>query len=77
MRDGWLVVELEWENRFVWTLGRRFFTVLGMKTKFRVPDTTQQALLDRLQVRLLRAEELPRCHQLLDQHHYLRSLKPV
>jgi hypothetical protein len=48
-----------------------------MKTKFRVPDTTQQVLLDRLQVRLLAAEELPRCNQLLDQHHYLRSLKPV
>jgi hypothetical protein len=48
-----------------------------MKTKFRMPDTTQQALLDRLQVRLLRAEELPGCHRLLDRHHYLGSLKPV
>ena len=48
-----------------------------MKTKFRMPDATQQALLDRLQVRLLTAEELPGCHRLLDQHHYLGSLKPV
>lgn len=39
------------------------------------PD--QQQLLDGLQVRLLTAAELPRAQQLLDEHHYLGSLKPV
>lgn len=37
----------------------------------------QQQLLDGIQVRLLVPDELPRCAALLDQHHYLGSLKPV
>lgn len=37
----------------------------------------QQLLLDGIQVRLLEPDDLPRCAELLDQHHYLGSLKPV
>ncbi len=37
----------------------------------------QQHCLDGLQVRLLQADELPRCDQILNDHHYLGSLKPV
>lgn len=37
----------------------------------------QQRLLDGIHLRLLAPEELPRSQQLLDQHHYLGSLKPV
>jgi hypothetical protein len=39
--------------------------------------TDQQRLLDGIQIRLLPAEDLPRCQHLLDAHHYLGSLKPV
>ena len=39
------------------------------------PD--QQQLLDGIQIRLLAPEDLPRADQLLDQHHYLGSLRPV
>ena len=48
-----------------------------MSTTFRAPAPDEQALLARLQVRLLESAELVRCHQLLDQHHYLQSPKPV
>lgn len=41
------------------------------------PTGDQQEVLDSLIVRLLEADELPRCHQLLDEHHYLGSLRPV
>lgn len=37
----------------------------------------QQHLLDGIQIRLLPPDELPRSHQLLAEHHYLGSLKPV
>ena len=36
-----------------------------------------QHLLDGIQIRLLAPEELPRAGQLLEEHHYLGSLKPV
>src|SRR6059036_2338085 len=48
-----------------------------MSEKFRVPEAQEQAVLDTLQVRLLEANELERCNQLLDEHHYLKSPKPV
>ena len=48
-----------------------------MSTRFRAPAPDEQALLARLQVRLLGLDELARCHQLLDQYHYLKSPKPV
>jgi len=42
-----------------------------------MPSQDEQALLDQLQVRLLPdTSELPRFNELLDQHHYLKSLKP-
>ena len=47
------------------------------KATFRAPAPDEQALLASLQVRLLEPAELGRCHQLLDQHHYLKSPKPV
>ena len=48
-----------------------------MSATFRAPAPDEQALLASLQVRLLEPAELGRCHQLLDQHHYLKSPKPV
>jgi hypothetical protein len=48
-----------------------------MSQKFRTPAPIQQALLHQVQVRLLEPSEIDRCHQVLDQHHYLKSLKPV
>lgn len=48
-----------------------------MSEKFRLPNGEEQALLDEVQVRLLERDELQRAHQLLDQHHYLKSVKPV
>ena len=48
-----------------------------MSTTFRSPAPDEQALLASLQVRLLEPAELARCSQLLDQHHYLKSPKPV
>lgn len=41
------------------------------------PTRHQQHLLDSIVVRLLEAHEWPRCHQLLDEHHYLGALRPV
>jgi len=49
----------------------------GMSEKFRCPLPEAQTVLDRLQVRLLERHELARCHELLQQHHYLGSVKPV
>jgi hypothetical protein len=48
-----------------------------MSAIFQVPAPDEQALLASLQVRLLEPAELGRCDQLLDQHHYLKSPKPV
>jgi hypothetical protein len=43
----------------------------------RLPDERQQQLLNTVRVRLAERTELPCLHRLLDQHHYLGSLKPV
>ena len=48
-----------------------------MSEYFRKPAPEEQAVLDRLQVRLLEAVELKRCNELLEKHHYLGSVKPV
>jgi hypothetical protein len=48
-----------------------------MSEKFQVPSADQQTSLEHVQVELLEASQLARCHQLLDEHHYLKSLKPV
>jgi hypothetical protein len=48
-----------------------------MSATFRAPAPDEQALLANLRARLLEPPELARCHQLLDQHHYLKSPKPV
>ena len=47
-----------------------------MKNTFRRSEADEKALLDQVQVRLAEPTELPRLNQLLDQHHYLGSLKP-
>ena len=44
---------------------------------FRAPAPDEQALLASLQVRLLEPAELARSDRLLNQHHYLKSPKPV
>lgn len=43
----------------------------------RLPDDAQQQLLHEVRVDLAKRAQLPRLHKLLDQHHYLGSLKPV
>jgi hypothetical protein len=48
-----------------------------MSERFRKPCPEEQTVLNSLQVRLLEPDELARCRQLLDQHHYLGSPKPV
>jgi|TARA_B100002003_G_scaffold247859_1_gene280283 hypothetical protein len=42
-----------------------------------MPELEEQAVLDTVEVRLLESEELKRANQLLDEHHYLKSPKPV
>ncbi len=41
------------------------------------PTCDQQQILDSLRVHLVEPEEVPRCDQLLEEHHYLGSLRPV
>jgi len=49
-----------------------------MKTPvFNLPTPKQQRLLEQLQVRPLRKEEIERANRLLDKRHYLHDLKPV
>jgi hypothetical protein len=43
----------------------------------RLPDEVQQQRLDEVCVRVAKRAQLPRLNKLLDQHHYLGSLKPV
>ena len=43
----------------------------------RLPDQTQQQLLREVRVDLATCAEIPRIHQLLNEHHYLGSLRPV
>jgi len=42
-----------------------------------LPDQVQQRLLQGVRVDLATASQLPRLNELLDQHHYLGSLRPV
>jgi hypothetical protein len=48
-----------------------------MPQRTTLPTTDQQHLLDGIHIRLLAADEWPRAHQLLEEHHYLGGLKPV
>src|ERR1039458_385468 len=48
-----------------------------MKKSKRLPDQTQQQLLDEVRVELATPVPIPRTNQLLYQHHYLGSLRPV
>lgn len=43
----------------------------------RLPDEAQHQLLHEVRLHLAERTQWPRLHQLLDQHHYLGSLKPV
>jgi Domain of unknown function (DUF4338) len=43
----------------------------------RLPDKIQQQLLNDVRVDLATSTQIPRINQLLDQHHYLGSLRPV
>src|ERR1035438_9476076 len=49
----------------------------GMANLRRLPDQTQQQLLREVRVDLAACAEIPRIHQLLNEHHYLGSLRPV
>lgn len=48
-----------------------------MSEPFRKPRPEEQAILESLQVRLLESHEVKQCNELLDEHHYLGSVKPV
>ena len=48
-----------------------------MSETVRMPNPENQAVLESLQVRIAEPCELERCHQLLNEHHYLKSPKPV
>ena len=48
-----------------------------MSKTLRLPNCDEQGLLDQVQVRLVERAELERFKQLLDEHHYLGSLKAV
>jgi hypothetical protein len=48
-----------------------------MSKPLRLPNCDEQALLDQVQVRLVERAELERFKQLLDERHYLGSLKAV
>ena len=43
----------------------------------RLPDDIQQQLLREVRVEVALRSEIPQIHKLLDQHHYLGSLRPV
>lgn len=48
-----------------------------MRNQSVLPTPDQQQRLEGIRIRLLESHELSQCYQLLDQHHYLGSLKPV
>jgi len=48
-----------------------------MSKTVRMPSAENQAVLESLQARIAEPCELERCHQLLNEHHYLKSPKPV
>src|ERR1039457_6961786 len=48
-----------------------------MSKTIRMPSPESQGVLESLPARIAEPCELERCHQLLDEHHYLRSPKPV
>jgi predicted transposase YbfD/YdcC len=48
-----------------------------MSNIVRKPSPEEQATLESLQIRIAEPGELKRCHNLLDEHHYLGSPKPV
>lgn len=48
-----------------------------MSKPHRLPNPSEQDVLDALQVRLAERCELKKFNALLDEHHYLKSLKPV
>jgi hypothetical protein len=48
-----------------------------MSKPVRKPSPEEQAVLESLQIRIAESCELDRCHQLLDEHHYLGSPKLV
>jgi hypothetical protein len=51
--------------------------VAGMKKSLRLPNDGEQAILDRVQVRLIERAELEKFNRLLDEHHYLGSQQAV
>jgi len=51
----------------------RFCSDAGMKKQIRIPDPTEQQLLNGVHVRLLREDERPCYDGLLDRQHYLKS----
>jgi hypothetical protein len=55
----------------------KLFQASGMKRTFSKPTEDEQAVLEELCVRLLRAEEVPRAEELLNAHHYLGAVQSV
>lgn len=48
-----------------------------MANSKRLPNKTQQELLNEVRIDLATSAQIPRINKLLDQHHYLGSLRPV
>src|SRR5664279_3821455 len=48
-----------------------------MNKTVRKPTAEQQAVLESVQIRIAEPADLERCQQLLDEHHYMGSPKPV
>src|SRR5208282_3869628 len=67
----------EGEESFCGTFAPRFFILACMSKTLRLPNCDEQGLLDQVQVRLVERAELERFKRLLDEHHYLGSLKAV
>lgn len=57
--------------------GLATFQAWAVSKNVRKPSVEEQAVLESLQIRIAEPPELKRCHQWLDEHHYLGSPKPV
>ena len=60
-----------------WTVFRRFLTFFGMAKPIRLPNATEQAVLDGLTVRLIEPTEQARWDELICREHYLKNARLV
>lgn len=60
-----------------WTAFLRFITFFGMAKPIRLPNATEQAVLDGLTVRLIESPEQARWDELICRKHYLKNARLV